>query len=311
MKTKNHGTGIPGKTYLDSFLSECSTEIALFKRTGSTSLTWPQKILMENAYIETGGHAFDKNCSTCVVEVLKRIIDRTAELTPKTGKAPEVKKITAHTVEPREKTKPKLYMNKYNSEELTDGTVIYWPKGKTLEEATEEIFIFSPDPELGEILPLAEGSYTLANDQTELVFDHNGHLVQIITPEYGETDEDDERAEGNTFTRERREQLKALGFVEGEGLMHHQHYTEVSVTDSDIENMPTEGWDVLLETLNEEAFKNPPASSDLFVATEEHTNAQLSQILTDRGVKHAKKATKTQLIELVNGLKLPKSSVKL
>lgn len=63
--------------FVDTWLDEFKGIIPIFQKEGKVSLTWEQKVLMEKAYIELGGHPFCKTCTTDVAETLNRMIVHT------------------------------------------------------------------------------------------------------------------------------------------------------------------------------------------------------------------------------------------
>lgn len=62
-------------TKCDIFLNELSINIDQFRQSGMVVLTMPEKIILEEAYLELGGTPFNKNCKSCVIETFQRTVN--------------------------------------------------------------------------------------------------------------------------------------------------------------------------------------------------------------------------------------------
>lgn len=62
-------------TKCDIFLNELSANINQFRQSGMVVLTMPEKIILEEAYLELGGTPINKNCKSCVIETFQRTVN--------------------------------------------------------------------------------------------------------------------------------------------------------------------------------------------------------------------------------------------
>jgi hypothetical protein len=92
--------------YIDTWIEEFKGIIPIFKKEAKASLTWEQKVLMEKAYVEIGGHPFCKTCTNDVAETLNRMIVHTEALRKHLDNAPQ----RTHSLIPLTATKKQAEM---------------------------------------------------------------------------------------------------------------------------------------------------------------------------------------------------------
>lgn len=61
-------------SYVEQFKKQFAHIIPKFNASGRYSFTWKEKVLIEQAYVEMGGHAICKTCGNEVMDTLNRII---------------------------------------------------------------------------------------------------------------------------------------------------------------------------------------------------------------------------------------------
>ena len=309
---KNHGTGIPGQTYLDKFLKDCRAEIDQFKKSGSCTLTWPQKILLENAVIELGGHAFDKNCPSCCLDHFTLVIGK-AEHLLQTKEAAASKS----SVEPKKFKKApvrasKVVRSKYSSFLLSDGTEVLHLKNESVSAGTNLKLVVEDT-----LLSLPEGSHEL-KDGRGITVNKNGAITRVIPAQKNQdktTTKEKKEAEEETVKlddklQERMDKLEEFGGVFGKKGIYHPAQPEAFLTLGQLKGMSGSELENTRKLFEELTKKMPKKKIiDLFVATKKHSKKTLEGILTDRSVEFPKNSSQEYLIKAVNQLKLPADSV--
>lgn len=82
---------------VDEWIKVFTPIIPTYNKERRVSLTWEQKTLMEEAYIELGGHPFCKTCPTEVADTLGRMILHTEARRKSLAENPRKPKLSPDT----------------------------------------------------------------------------------------------------------------------------------------------------------------------------------------------------------------------